>query len=63
MAFRAAALSQRAMLIREELINGEPGLVATGAGHPLAVISFSHRGGRIGKVWAVRNPLKLGAWM
>lgn len=33
-------------------------LVATGSGHTLAVISLSHRGGKIDHVWAVRNPEK-----
>lgn len=50
------------LAIREELVNGELGLVATGAGHTLAVISLSHHGGKIDHVWAVRNPQKLEAW-
>lgn len=50
------------LAIREEPVNGELGLVATGAGHTLAVISLSHRRGKIEHVWAVRNPDKLGAW-
>lgn len=53
--------------IREELVNGELGLVATGAGHMLAVLSLSHQSlshqdGKIDRVWVVRNPDKLGAW-
>jgi RNA polymerase sigma-70 factor (ECF subfamily) len=54
---------QTDLVIREELVNGELGLVATGAGRTLAVISLS-RGddGRIRHVWAVRNPDKLAAW-
>lgn len=50
------------LTIREDLVNGVLGLVATGAGHPLAVISLSHRDGRIDHVWAVRNPQKLATW-
>lgn len=53
---------QSDLTIREELVNGEPGLVATGSGHTLAVISLSHHGGMINHVWAVRNPEKLEAW-
>ena len=50
------------LTIREALVNGELGLVATAAGHTLAVIGLSHHGGRIHHVWAMRNPVKLGAW-
>lgn len=50
------------LTIREDLVNGELGLVATGAGETLAVVSLSHRAGKIEHVWAVRNPDKLGAW-
>ncbi|WP_431906624.1 hypothetical protein [Micromonospora carbonacea] len=49
-------------LLREELVNGELGLVATGVGRTLAVISLSHQDGKIDHVWAVRNPQKLEAW-
>lgn len=50
--------------IHEELVNGEPGLVATdGGGRTLAVIALAATSrGRVGKVWAVRNPQKLGGW-
>ncbi len=50
------------LTIREELVNGELGLVAAGAGRTLAVISLSHIAGKIDHVWAVRNPEKLEAW-
>lgn len=50
------------LVLREELIHGELGLVATGGGQTLAVISLSQRCGRIDHVWAVRNPDKLGGW-
>lgn len=52
------------LIVREELVNGEAGLVATdGAGHALAVIALSSTAkGGIEHVWAVRNPDKLGAW-
>jgi RNA polymerase sigma-70 factor (ECF subfamily) len=50
------------LTVREELVNGELGLVATGGGHTLAVIAFGHTAGKIEHVWAMRNPDKLGAW-
>lgn len=53
---------QAGLTIREEQVNGEPGLVATGSGRILAVVAFRHRDGRIERIWAVRNPDKLRAW-
>ncbi|GAB3196549.1 RNA polymerase sigma factor SigJ [Nocardioides hungaricus] len=52
------------LAVREELVNGEPGLLATdGDGRPLAVVVLATtRGGKVESVWAVRNPEKLGAW-
>ncbi|WP_159621625.1 RNA polymerase sigma factor SigJ [Ruania rhizosphaerae] len=50
--------------IRDGLVNGEPGLIANDhSGRTLAVISFSTSGAEtIDRIWAVRNPDKLGVW-
>ncbi|MBN8883846.1 MAG: RNA polymerase sigma factor SigJ [Salana multivorans] len=50
------------LAVREDVVNGELGLVAIGAGTVLAVIGLRHRAGRVDRVWAVRNPAKLAAW-
>lgn len=52
------------LAIREELVNGEPGLVATdGEDRTLAVLALTTTsGGKIRQVWAVRNPQKLEVW-
>jgi RNA polymerase sigma factor (sigma-70 family) len=52
------------LVLREEFVNGETGLVATdGDDHTLAVIALatSNRG-RVNQVWAARNPRKLEVW-
>jgi RNA polymerase sigma-70 factor (ECF subfamily) len=52
------------LIIREELVNGEPGLVATDAhDHTLAVLALAATyHGKIKQVWAIRNPQKLEVW-
>ncbi|WP_436697564.1 RNA polymerase sigma factor SigJ [Nocardioides sp. BYT-33-1] len=52
------------LTLREELVNGELGLVATDSDdHTLAVIALvTIPTGRVGQVWAVRNPQKLEVW-
>ncbi len=52
------------LAIHEELVNGEPGLVATdGADRTLAVLALTATTtGKIRHVWAVRNPQKLTIW-
>ncbi|MDF1488391.1 RNA polymerase sigma factor SigJ [Tessaracoccus caeni] len=52
------------LTVHEELVNGEPGLVATDShDHTLAVITLATtRSGKIKHVWAVRNPEKLEVW-
>ncbi|MDN5757790.1 MAG: RNA polymerase sigma factor SigJ [Tomitella sp.] len=52
------------LIIREELVNGEPGLVATDAhDHTLAVLALAATNhGKIKQVWAIRNPQKLEVW-
>jgi RNA polymerase sigma-70 factor (ECF subfamily) len=43
-------------------VNGEPGVVAEHDDELLAVATFEVVDGRIGHVWAMRNPEKLTAW-
>lgn len=43
-------------------VNGTPGLVARRAGVVLTVASFELDGGRVSRIWVVRNPEKLGPW-
>ncbi|MGC3955531.1 MAG: RNA polymerase sigma factor SigJ [Propionicimonas sp.] len=52
------------LILREELVNGEPGLVATDAhDHTLAVLALAAtKHGKIKQVWAIRNPQKLEFW-
>lgn len=52
------------LTIREELVNGEPGLVATDTqDRTLAVLALSATtDGKINQVWAIRNPEKLQVW-
>ncbi|MFD7263274.1 RNA polymerase sigma factor SigJ [Streptomyces sp. NPDC059874] len=46
----------------ERTVNGRPGLVAQHAGVTVTVAAFSLTGGRITRIWAVRNPEKLRPW-
>lgn len=46
----------------ERTVNGRPGLVAQHTGVPVTVAAFEIAGGRISRIWAVRNPEKLRAW-
>ncbi|WP_435228669.1 RNA polymerase sigma factor SigJ [Streptomyces sp. Tue6028] len=50
------------LTLLERTVNGQPGLVAQHAGMTVTVAAFSGSGGRITRIWAVRNPEKLGAW-
>ncbi|KAA1422762.1 RNA polymerase sigma factor SigJ [Mumia zhuanghuii] len=43
-------------------VNGQPGLVVRDARAVVTVLAFQVTRGRITRVWAVRNPDKLGAW-
>lgn len=49
------------LVIRQDQVNGELGLVASGGGRVLAIVSVAQVAGRIERVWAVRNPDKLHA--
>ncbi|WP_371502663.1 RNA polymerase sigma factor SigJ [Kitasatospora sp. NBC_00374] len=58
MAGRAPGLT-----LLERTVNGRPGLVAQHAGTTVSVAAFGLTGGgRIARIWAVRNPEKLRAW-
>ncbi|MEU1605699.1 RNA polymerase sigma factor SigJ [Micromonospora matsumotoense] len=52
------------LAVGEEIVNGEPGLIATDRqGRTLAVLALATTDtGRISHVWVVRNPRKLDAW-
>ncbi|QIP88080.1 RNA polymerase sigma factor SigJ [Streptomyces sp. Tu 2975] len=47
----------------ERSVNGVPGLVARRAGVVMTVASFDVSDGRVTRIWAVRNPQKLGPWV
>ncbi|HZM81608.1 MAG TPA: RNA polymerase sigma factor SigJ [Candidatus Limnocylindrales bacterium] len=51
------------MRILERTVNGQPGLVAQRDGVTVTVMAFDIADGRIRRIWAVRNPEKLGPWM
>ncbi|MFH9705971.1 RNA polymerase sigma factor SigJ [Streptomyces luteogriseus] len=46
----------------ERSVNGMPGLVARRAGAVMTVAAFDISGGRVTRIWAVRNPEKLRPW-
>ncbi|MFE1949520.1 RNA polymerase sigma factor SigJ [Streptomyces sp. NPDC059524] len=46
----------------ERTVNGAPGLVALRDGVVLTVAAFDLAGGRVARIWVVRNPEKLRAW-
>jgi RNA polymerase sigma-70 factor (ECF subfamily) len=50
------------LTLLERTVNGRPGLVAQHTGVPVTVAAFDVTGGRISRIWAVRNPEKLRAW-
>ncbi|MGW6685406.1 RNA polymerase sigma factor SigJ [Streptomyces sp. NPDC054961] len=50
------------LTLLERSVNGRPGLVAQNAGVTVTVAAFGLTGGRITRIWAVRNPEKLGPW-
>jgi RNA polymerase sigma-70 factor (ECF subfamily) len=54
---------QSDLTVREAVVNGAPGLVAEVSGTTITVISLRLSGGRIDRVWVVRNPEKLSAWV
>jgi RNA polymerase sigma factor (sigma-70 family) len=56
-----AALAPDLTLL-ERTVNGQPGLVAQQDGVTVTVVAFDVAGGRIKRIWAVRNPEKLRPW-
>jgi RNA polymerase sigma-70 factor (ECF subfamily) len=46
----------------EQVVNGQPGLVARRSGATVTVFAFDVVGDRITRIWAVRNPEKLTRW-
>ncbi|MFJ8660270.1 sigma-70 family RNA polymerase sigma factor [Streptomyces sp. NPDC093795] len=50
------------LTLLERTVNGRPGLVAQHAGVTVTVAAFSLAGGRIARIWAIRNPEKLRPW-
>ena len=59
-----ADLADRApdLTILERTVNGQPGLVAQQNGVTVTVFAFDITGGRIKRIWAIRNPDKLRPW-
>jgi RNA polymerase sigma-70 factor (ECF subfamily) len=47
----------------ERTVNGQPGLVAQLGGVTATVFAFDVAGGKIKRIWAVRNPQKLQPWI
>ncbi|GAA1408120.1 RNA polymerase sigma factor SigJ [Catellatospora coxensis] len=50
------------LTILERTVNGLPGLVAQSDGVTVTVMAFHVAGGRITRIWGVRNPDKLRSW-
>ncbi|MFI1768834.1 RNA polymerase sigma factor SigJ [Streptomyces sp. NPDC020800] len=50
------------LTLLERSVNGMPGLVAQRAGATVTVAAFDVTGGRVTRIWAVRNPEKLRPW-
>ena len=48
--------------LEERMVNGQPGLVGRQDGATVTVFAFEVAEDRITRIWAVRNPDKLGAW-
>ncbi|WP_431961612.1 RNA polymerase sigma factor SigJ [Actinacidiphila sp. bgisy160] len=50
------------LTLLERKVNGRPGLVARHAGTTVTVAAFGITGGRVSRIWAIRNPDKLRPW-
>lgn len=48
--------------IHERTVNGQPGLIAQQDGIIMTVFAFDVSGGRISRIWVMRNPEKLRLW-
>ncbi|HET6707482.1 MAG TPA: RNA polymerase subunit sigma-24, partial [Amycolatopsis sp.] len=51
------------LTLAERTVNGEPGLLLRRGDELSAVWSFDVSGGRITRIWAMRNPEKLRPWL
>ncbi|MFI0938289.1 RNA polymerase sigma factor SigJ [Streptomyces sp. NPDC021020] len=51
-----------AVAFAEHRVNGRPGLVAREDGAVVSVFAFDVAGGRITRIWVIRNPQKLARW-
>ncbi|MFI5622573.1 RNA polymerase sigma factor SigJ [Nocardioides sp. NPDC051685] len=51
-----------AVTIQECPVNGQPGLIGQVDGTTVSVYAFDIADGRITRIWAMRNPEKLGPW-
>ncbi|MEU8621300.1 RNA polymerase sigma factor SigJ [Streptomyces sp. NPDC048623] len=50
------------LTLLERTVNGTPGLIAQHTGTTVTVAALEVRGDRVTRIWAVRNPEKLGLW-
>ncbi|MFI9005315.1 RNA polymerase sigma factor SigJ [Streptomyces sp. NPDC053541] len=50
------------LTLLERTVNGTPGLVARTSGRTVTVAAFDTTPDRVTRIWAVRNPEKLGPW-
>jgi RNA polymerase sigma factor (sigma-70 family) len=50
------------LMVVETTVNGRPGLLGRQDGRTVAVLAFAVAGGRITRIWAMRNPEKLRSW-
>ncbi|MFF1512204.1 RNA polymerase sigma factor SigJ [Streptomyces sp. NPDC058326] len=50
------------LTLLERTVNGRPGLVAQHRGVTATVAAFGLTGGRVTRIWAIRNPEKLRQW-
>jgi RNA polymerase sigma factor (sigma-70 family) len=57
------ALAAGGATFSERTVNGQPGLVAQENGVTVTVFAFDITGDRIARIWAIRNPEKLGPWL
>jgi len=60
--FMRVAADAPNLTLLEASVNGQPGLVAQEDGVTVTVLAFAFGGDRITRIWAVRNPDKLGSW-
>ncbi|MGW3996322.1 RNA polymerase sigma factor SigJ [Amycolatopsis sp. NPDC004772] len=51
------------LTLEERMVNGHPGLVLSRGDELAAVYSFAVEDDRITRIWAMRNPEKLGPWL